>query len=76
MDVNKLVRMANQIATNFDYGSDRNKSADAVCDHISRFWNSSMKDQIIQYQRSGETGLSELASLAIARLAEKESDAA
>lgn len=75
MDVNKLVRMANQIATNFEY-ADPEQGAAAVCDHLSRFWNSAMKAQLIEYQRAGETGLSDLAGSAVAKLAEKESNAA
>lgn len=76
MDVNKLVRMANQIAANFEYGDDDAKKVAAVCDHLSRFWNSSMKAQLIQYRRSGDDGLTELAASAVDQLADKESDAA
>lgn len=76
MDVGKLVRMANQIAANFDYGNEEGKKVAATCDHLSRFWNSAMKKQLIEYRRSGEEGLSTLAAAAVDQLAEKESDAA
>ena len=76
MDVNKLVRMANQIAANFDYGVDEGQKVAATCDHLSRFWNSAMKAQLIQFRGSGEDGLSALAAAAVDQLAERESNAA
>jgi len=76
MDVNKLVRMANQIADNFDYGVGDDKAADGVLDHLSRFWTPEMKAAIIEYRGRGEGGLSRIAALAVERLAEKTADPA
>jgi len=71
MDVNKLVRMANQIAANFDYGIGDDKAADGVLDHLTRFWTPDMKAAIIEYRSQGAGGLSRVAALAVERLAEK-----
>ena len=48
MDVEKLVRMANQIATANDYGSDKDKVAAVVADHLTRFWTPAMRIAIIE----------------------------
>jgi formate dehydrogenase subunit delta len=68
---NKLVRMANQIADNFDYGSDREASVAGVLDHMVRFWTPDMKESIVEIERRGGGGLNEIASRAVKALAEK-----
>ena len=70
MDVGKLVRMANQIAVNFQYDPSKKQAVDATLDHMSRFWSPPMREQIIVHFREGETGLNEIASLAVSGLAE------
>jgi formate dehydrogenase subunit delta len=75
MDVNKLVRMANQIATNFDYGQGKQQAAASVLDHLRRFWTADMKDAIVAYHREGAQSLSEVAALAVEKLAEERSAA-
>jgi formate dehydrogenase subunit delta len=76
MKVEKLVRMANQIAANFEYGPDKAKSAAGVADHLRRFWTPSMLRQIIEYHQGGDTALSEVAAMAVAQLAEGQSSSA
>jgi formate dehydrogenase subunit delta len=65
---NKLVRMANQIADNFDYG-DRTRAVAGVLDHLVRFWTPDMKQEIIEQQQSGDLGLNEIAAEAVRDLA-------
>lgn len=72
----KLVRMANQIADNFDYGSNREIAVAGVVDHLTRFWTPDMKQAIIEQQQSGEIGLNEIAGAAIQILAQKISQSA
>jgi hypothetical protein len=48
MDTEKLVRMANQIAANSDYGSDKDKIAATVADHLTRFWTPAMRKAVIE----------------------------
>ena len=72
---NKLVRMANQIADNFNYG-DRDKSVAGVLDHLVRFWTMDMKQAIVEQHRRGPIGLNDIAADAVEALAEKIGQAA
>jgi len=49
MDVNKLVRMANQIAANLDHGKDPEKAIAGTLDHLKRFWTPEMRRQIVEH---------------------------
>ena len=71
MNPTKLVRMANDIAANFDCGLDRVKEVAGVADHIGRFWSPYMLDAMAEHMRSGETGLSDLAEQALTELFEE-----
>jgi formate dehydrogenase subunit delta len=62
--------MANQIADNFDYGSDRNKAVAGVLDHLVRFWTPTMKQAIVDQQNAGDIGLNEIAAEAVKALAD------
>lgn len=66
--INKLVKMANQIADNFAYG-DQDKAVAGVLDHIMRFWTLDMKQTIVDLKTSGDIGLNEIAAAAIDGLA-------
>jgi formate dehydrogenase subunit delta len=59
--VERLVYMANQIATNLATDDD---PVAAVADHIRLFWDPRMKAMILGHRE----GLSDVAALAIARL--------
>jgi formate dehydrogenase subunit delta len=76
MDVEKLVRMANQIAANFDYGPDKDKAAAGVADHLKRFWTPAMLAKIVESYRRDAHDLSDLAKQAVAKLAEQQTTAA
>jgi len=73
---NKLVRMANQIADNFNYGNDRSKAVAGVLDHLVRFWTPSMQQTIVEQQKAGEIGLNEIAAEAVKALADSIGQAA
>ena len=73
MKVDKLARMANQIAANFEYGADKDKAAATVADHLRRFWTPSMRKLIVDGYRRDAVELSDLAKLAVAKLAEQSS---
>ncbi len=51
MDVEKLVKMANQIAANSDYGADKEKIAATIADHLTRFWTPEMRKAIIEQKK-------------------------
>jgi formate dehydrogenase subunit delta len=76
MEVEKLVRMANQIAANFEYGPDKEKAAVGVADHLKRFWTPSMRAQIVASYERDPGDLSELAQRAVAKLAAQRTTAA
>jgi formate dehydrogenase subunit delta len=67
MSPDKLVHMANQIATFFatQPGDDR---ADRVAQHLRDYWDPRMRTQIAKLAEDGESGLSPLARDAVARL--------
>ncbi|MES2699123.1 MAG: formate dehydrogenase subunit delta [Pseudomonadota bacterium] len=65
MDVSKLVRMANQIALNFQAIGQDNAVA-ATAEHITKFWDPRMKAAIFADDRST---LSPIAAAAIERVA-------
>ena len=76
MDVEKLVRMANQIAANFDYGPDKEKVVAAVADHLTRFWTPSMRALVIEGHKKNLVDLSPIAARAVERLAALKNSAA
>jgi len=68
MDVRKLVKMANQIALNFEYGPDRDKAIAGAVDHLSRFWTPDMLAAIVEYAQTENNDLSELAAAVVAEI--------
>ncbi|MEM7081183.1 MAG: formate dehydrogenase subunit delta [Pseudomonadota bacterium] len=63
--VDKLVRMAQQIADNNSFTPDVDVVAAKVADHIQRFWDPRMKQQIIDYANSGEAQLTQVVTRAV-----------
>ena len=74
MNPTKLVRMANDIAANFDCGLDRAREVAGVVDHVGRFWSPYMLDEMAEHMQSGDTGLSDLAEQAFKELIEERQD--
>ena len=68
MDIEKLVKMANQIAANFDYGPDKDKVAAAAADHLRRFWTPEMRAAIIEGHRRQLIDLTPMAARAVEQL--------
>jgi hypothetical protein len=68
MDIEKLVKMANQIAANCDYGADKDKVAAVVADHLTRFWTPAMRVAIIEGHRNQLIDLAPMAARAVERL--------
>jgi hypothetical protein len=69
MDIEKLVRMANQIAANSDYGPDKDQLAAVVADHLTRFWTPEMRAAVIEGHKRKILDLSTLAASAVEKLA-------
>jgi len=62
-----MVHRINQIAL-FFAGYPHDEAVAGVTDHLERFWERRMRDQIIAYVERGGTGLHELALEAVKRL--------
>jgi formate dehydrogenase subunit delta len=71
VNADKLVRMANQIAANFEYEPDTEAAAEKVADHLRRFWDPMMRAEIIDYLQTDGAELSEIAQRAVSKLAER-----
>lgn len=69
MDSVRLVTMANDIANFFAGEPDRDAAVAGVTNHLRRFWEPRMRQQIVSYLAAGGSGLSPLAAEAVARLA-------
>jgi formate dehydrogenase subunit delta len=62
-----MVNNANQIALYFA-GFPREEAVQGVLDHIRKFWEPRMIDQLIDYVAQGGSGLDELVIEAVKRL--------
>ena len=67
MEENRMVHRANQIAL-FFAGYPHDEAVAGVTDHLKRFWERRMRQQIIEYVAKGGTGLHELALEAVKQL--------
>jgi formate dehydrogenase subunit delta len=68
MNVDKLVKMANQIAANSDYGPDKDRLAAVIADHITRFWTPAMRKTIIEGHSKQLIDLTPMAARAVEKL--------
>ena len=61
MEIQHLVKMANNIASFFEAEPDTAKGAKSVADHLKNFWDPRMRRQILRYieERQG-AGLKEI----------------
>ena len=62
-----MVHMANQIA-GFFASYPRDQAIDSVADHLKKFWEPRMRAALIEYAKSGGSGLQELVAAAIAKI--------
>ena len=67
MKVSTMVHDANQIAL-FFASYPREEAIAGVTDHIKKYWERRMRDQIMQYVAHGGGGLHDLAVEAVKRL--------
>jgi len=69
MDVQHLVKMANQIEQFFRADPDADNAVAGIENHLRRNWDPRMRTAIIRYCAEGGEGLGELARRAVMRLA-------
>ncbi len=68
VQANKLVRMAQQIADNNSFTPDVDVVAAKVAEHIQKFWDPRMKQQIIDYANSDEAQVTQVVARAISQI--------
>ncbi|WP_018411754.1 formate dehydrogenase subunit delta [Methyloversatilis thermotolerans] len=69
MDIQNLVKMANQIGQFFQSYPNHEEAVDGVAGHIQRFWEPRMRNAILAHAQSGgETGLLPLVVEALQRV--------
>jgi len=69
MHIEKLIKMANDIADFFNSESDKEIAAEGVKKHIMRSWDPRMRRAIIKHFQDNGDGLSPLAIQAVKKLA-------
>jgi formate dehydrogenase subunit delta len=67
MKTGHMVHMANQIAAYFA-SYPREEAVTGIADHLQKFWERRMLQQIFDYVDAGGAGLDELAVEAVSRL--------
>jgi formate dehydrogenase subunit delta len=67
VNAQNMVHMANQIAQ-FFASYPREEAVEGVADHIQKFWEKRMRQQLHEYIAKGGSGLNELALEAAKRL--------
>ena len=69
MKIEKLVRMANDISNFFDADPDKTIAVEGVKNHISRSWETRMREAIVNHLKNHDgEGLSPLAKTAISQI--------
>jgi formate dehydrogenase subunit delta len=68
MRIERLVTMANDIATYFTVEPDHDAAVASVRDHLKRFWDPTMRRQIKAHLADGGEGLIPLAREAVSGL--------
>lgn len=69
MNIDNLVKMANDISNFFQSDPDRSSAVQGMVEHLQKFWEPRMRSQIITHFQAGGVGLSDLAKEAVSHLA-------
>jgi formate dehydrogenase subunit delta len=68
VNVDKLLKMAEQITANMNYTDDQAAVAAKVADHINRFWDPRMKAAFTDYAANNSEALSPLLQSALPQI--------
>jgi formate dehydrogenase subunit delta len=69
MDIDTLIRMANQIGTFYEAYPDHDAACREVLSHLNRFWEPRMRSELVAHVRTnGTDGLTPLVSNAVSQL--------
>lgn len=72
MNIEHLTRMVNDIANYFSAEPDHATGVSGVAEHIRKFWDPSMRRQIIAHVEGGGEGLGPMAKEAVHELAARQ----
>ena len=70
MNIERLVAMVNDISHYFMAEPDQAAGVKGIADHLHRFWDPSMRKQIVAHLAAGGEGLEPLAKQGVEKLAE------
>ncbi|MEW5834647.1 MAG: formate dehydrogenase subunit delta [Pseudomonadota bacterium] len=76
MNIDTLTRMVNDIANYFAAEPDHAAGVAGIADHLKKFWDPTMRRQIIAHLEAGGEGLEPLAKEAVQKLAAVQASAA
>lgn len=68
MNIDRLVRMANDIGNFFKAEPDHALAVDGVAQHLKRFWDPRMRKEIVAYVDGGGAELMDLVREAVLKL--------
>ena len=68
MDIERLVRMVNDISRFYHSEPDHDEAVKGVAGHLERFWEPRMRRAIMAHVEAGGEGLSELGTEAVRHL--------
>jgi formate dehydrogenase subunit delta len=68
MNIERLVRMANDIGNFFKAEPDHATAVDGVAQHLKRFWDPRMRKEIVAYVDGGGAELMDLVREAVLKL--------
>ena len=68
MNIDRLVRMANDIGNFFNSEPDHAEAVDSVALHLRRFWDPRMRKEIVAYVDNGGAELMDLVREAVLKL--------
>lgn len=65
MNIDHLVKMANEIGSFFVTANDEETAAKLIADHLKRFWDPRMRKQVIAHVSEGGEGLAPAVAKAV-----------
>jgi formate dehydrogenase subunit delta len=68
MNIERLVRMANDIGNFFRSEPEHEVAVEGIASHMKRFWDPRMRREIVAHLEGGGDGLSDLAREAVRKL--------
>jgi formate dehydrogenase subunit delta len=76
MNIQHLTTMVNDISHYFASEPDHEAGVTGIADHLHKFWEPTMRKQIIKHLEAGGEGLEPLSREGVAKLAKMQSQAA